>query len=249
MPPGDQVMIRKAFTLVIVAMLALSVFGQKKYKPYSEWTEKDAQKILNDSPWGHTQVETDTSEMFFNPTANPTVGSTSNDGDRVARGATNQSVSVNYRVRFLTAKPIREALSRLIEFGQKAPDAQVSSQLKRFVEGTPGDYIIVTVTFDTKDPRFANTPRQAFAAAVLGTLKTNTYLDRDDGKRLFLSDYRPQSNDGLGVKFVFVRNFEGQPFLNPDSSHVRFYSEVAKTIKIDQRFKVSDMVYNGKLEY
>jgi hypothetical protein len=240
-------MFRKAPALIATAVLAMSVVAQKQYKPYGEWSEKEAQKILNDSPWGRTQVETDTSEMFFNPTADPAVGTTTRD--RTERGATNQATSVNYHVRFLSARPIREALARVIEAAQKPPNPQLSAQLKGFVARSFDDYIVVSVTYDTKDPRFANVPKQAFAAAVPATLKVTTYLDRNDGKRVFLSDYQPPSNDGLGAKFIFPRNVDGKPFLSSDFSQVRFYSEVAKQIKLDVRFKVSDMVYNGALEY
>jgi len=242
-------MIKRTLLFVILALLTISAIAQKQYSPYGEWGEKDAQKILSDSPWAHTQVETNTSEMFFSPTANPAVGSTSTSKDRAARGATNQATSVNYHIRFLTARPIREAFARVIELGQKTPNAQLSSQLQSFVERDFADHIVVAVTFDTKDPRFANVPNQAFAGALAATLKINTYLDRNDGKRLFLSDYMPPTNDGLGAKFVFARNFEGKPFLSSEFSQVRFYSEISKSVKLDQRFKISDMQYNGKLEY
>ena len=240
-------MFRKAPALIVTAVLAMSVVAQKQYKPYGEWTEKEAQKILNDSAWGRTQVETDTSEMFFRPDARAPSAPTSSD--RAERGATNQATSVNYRVRFLSARPIREALARVIEAAQKPANPQLSAQLKGFVARGFEDYIVVSVTFDTKDPRFANVPKQAFAAAVPAILKVNTYLDRSDGKRLFLSDYQAPSNDGLGAKFIFPRNVDGKPFLSSDFSQVRFYSEVAKQVKLDVRFKVSDMIYNGALEY
>lgn len=241
-------MIRKASFCLIVALLAITVMAQKQYKPYLEWSESDAKKMLDNSPWGRSQVETDTSEMFFKPDAVTASGPSSNS-NRAANGATNQATSVNYRVRFLSALPIREAFARKIELEQKEPNAQLSAKLKNFVEGGFADYIVVAVDFDTKDPRSGNVPRQAFAAAVPATLKSSTYLDRNDGKRLFLADYRPPSADGMGAKYIFARNVDGKPFLSSDSSQVRFYSEVSKQVKIDVRFKVSDMLYNGKLEY
>jgi hypothetical protein len=242
-------MTRRAFLFAILAILAINVIAQKQYSPYGEWGDKEAQKMLNDSPWAHTQVETNTSEMFFNPTADPARGTTSTSGDRAVRGATNQATSVNYHIVFLSAKPIREAISRKVELAQKTPNPELSAQLRGFVERDFADYIVVAVTFDSKDPRFANAPNQAFAGALFATLKNNTYLDRNDGKRLFLSQYVPPANDGLGAKFVFARNFEGKPFLASEFTQVRFYSEVSKSVKLDQRFKVSDMQYNGKLEY
>jgi len=242
------IMIRKASFCLIAALLAMTVLAQKQYKPYLEWTESEAKKMLDNSPWGRSQIDTDTSEMFYKPDTVTATGPSSNL-NRAANGATNQATSVNYRVRLLSARPIREAFARTIELEQKAPNPQLSANLKNFVEGGFADYIVVAVTFDTKDPRFANLPRQAFGAAVLATLKSNTYLDRNDGKRLFLADYRPPSADGMGAKYIFPKNVDGKPFLSLDFSQVRFYSEVSKKVKIDVRFKVSDMMYNGKLEY
>ena len=57
-----------AFGACMLAFIAVTSHAQKKYKPWTEWTEKDAQKILDDSPWGQTQTDTDTSEMFYSPT-------------------------------------------------------------------------------------------------------------------------------------------------------------------------------------
>lgn len=244
-------MIRISPALIIAAMLTISAIAQKSHKPYSEWTGKDAQKILDDSPWARTQVETDTSEMVFSPTSqgNPVIGSTSTTASRAVRGATNQATSVNYHIMFLSARPIREAISRKVELAQKTPNPELSAQLQSFVERNFADYIVVAVTFDTKDPRFANAPNQAFAGALSATLKNNTYLDRNDGKRMFLSEYIAPTSDGLGAKFVFARSLYEQPFLSSEFSQVRFYSEVSRSVKIDQRFKISDMQYNGKLEY
>jgi hypothetical protein len=101
----------------LACALALSAAAQKKYKPWAEWTEKDATKMLNDSPWGKTQTETNTSEMFFSPTTQSGATGAANSGgtgggiggvnNRNAQGATNQSVNVNFRIRLLSARPIR----------------------------------------------------------------------------------------------------------------------------------------------
>lgn len=245
-----------------IGTLALNFVFQKATKPYQEWSEKEIDKMLDNSAWGRTQVDTDTSEMFFRPDGNISSNGSNTTPDRTANGQTNQATSVNYRVRFLSARPIREALVRKIQTQQKEPNPQLAAQLEQFLNRDFADYIVVAVTFDTKDPRFRNAPAQAFAAAVPATLKPTTYLDRNDGKRLFLMDYKPPANDGLGAKFIFPRTLDGQPFLSSDFTQVRFYSELtsskpttsqtsrdAKQIKIDVRFKVSEMQYNGRLEY
>ena len=90
---------------------------------------------------------------------------------------------------------------------------------------------------------------QAFNSAVTGTLKNKTYLQRSDGKQLFLEEYVPPGNDGFGARFIFLRMPEEKPFLDASMKEVRFYSELSSSIKIDRRFKTADMMYQGELEY
>jgi len=84
----------------------------QKEDQWTKWTKKEAEKMLSDSPWSQGQTETDTSEMFFSPTSDPSKPgnrSTSNDEARLSQGATNQAVNVKYFVRFFSARPVRRA--------------------------------------------------------------------------------------------------------------------------------------------
>jgi hypothetical protein len=238
----------------ILAALTLSaalatVVGQKKDKPWTDWSKKEAEKMLSDSPWAQTQTDTDTSQMFYSPTADPrTMGSSSNDGSRLAQGATNQAVNVSFHARFLSARPIRQAFVRMMELQQK-PDPQLSEKLHRFAEVKWENSIIVAVLFESTDQRYLRTVMQTFDSATTGTLKNNTYLERSDGKRLFLEEYVPPSKDGFGARFIFLREMNGQPFITKDTGEVRFYAQYANGIKVDRRFKIAAMIYEGELEY
>jgi len=44
--------------LGLLCLLRLSAKDFWEEKPFTQWTEKQAQKILSDSPWGKTQVIT-----------------------------------------------------------------------------------------------------------------------------------------------------------------------------------------------
>lgn len=235
---------RTVLVCLIFSAAVASGAAQKKIKPWTEWSAKDAQKILDDSPWGQTQTETSLEEMFFNPTAVQRQSES-----RQTQGATNQAVPVNFRIRFLSAKPIRQALMRVIEAQQKTPNRELSEQLRDFVERNFDQWIVIAVDWDSADRRFSGPIMQAFKSANLGLLKNNTFLEIKSGRRLFLEDYKPPINDGLGAKFIFPRLVEGQPFITSDTSSVRFYSEVFDTFKLNMRFKVSDMMYEGQLEY
>ena len=255
----------KKLLLIAVTVLLLMSIAFAQEKPWAEWTRAEAEKILNHSAWGQTQTETDTSEMVYTPTTaggSTTGGSTRSENirggltdrqavnnSRVAQGATNQAISVNYHVRLLSAKPVRQAFMRVMELTQKNLDRETLRGLQSFVERDFGEYIAVAVTFDSTDGRYSGPALQAFASATLGTLKNKTYLERKDGKRLFLMDYHTPINDGLGAKFIFPRVVDERNFLNAESGSFRFYSEVSNQIKLNVTFRMSELMYNGQLEY
>jgi hypothetical protein len=245
----------------LLVLLLLVPTGISQEKTGAEWTRAEAEKILNHSAWAQTQVDTATKEMVYTPTSPRDVGAgtrsentkglTDNqaiNNNRLVQGATNQALSVNYHVRLLSAKPVRQAFMRVIEITQN-PDKAMLKGLRSFVDRDFGEYIVVAVTFDSTDGRYSGPVAQAFASATLGTLKNKTYLERKDGERLFLTEYQAPINDGLGAKFIFPRMVENKNFLGPDSGSVRFYSEVAAQTKLNVTFKMSEMMYGGQLEY
>ena len=67
-------------------------------------------------------------------------------------------------------------------------------------------------------------------------------------KRLFIMDYKPHTNDGLGAKFIFPRQVDGEAFLT-NAGDVRFVAQVSSKINLSTKYKLQDMVYEGKLEY
>jgi hypothetical protein len=207
----------------------------------------------------------DTSEMFFQPTT----ASGPNAASRAKQGATNSEVHVNFHIRFFTAKPIRQALVRLVELSNKDLRSDAIGRLSDFANIHSTDLIIVTVAFDSTDQRYSGPVMQAFGSSTTDALKNNTYLERSDGTRVFLTEYVPPGKDGFGARFIFPRQVDGKPLLNAESGEVRFYSGFSAaaessmmkspqsqakvtdstTIKLDRRFKVADMIYDGRLEY
>ena len=241
--------------------LACSLVAQAQWekKPYAEWSEKEAQKLLNDSPWGQTQVISDTSQMFGN--------------ERLGSGTSRVAnvFHVNFRIRFLSAKPVRQAISRVMELKQKgAVDERLASQLRAFAAADFPDYVIITVLCDSDQPHM----RLQEATALLNNrttadLKNNTFLELKDGRRVFLQEYQPPRNDGLGARFIFPRLIDGKPYITAESGDIHFVSELSPggggsrsqasgaaggspgplNYRLDCRFKVAAMNFQGKLEY
>ena len=252
---------KKLFFTALIITLLLSVSAAQN-KPWTEWTKAEAEKILNNSAWGQTQTDTDTSEMMYSPTSQTGASSSTRTGvlgtqsdrqsvnnNRVTQGANNQAISVNYHVRLLSAKPVRQAFMRVIELTQKTSDEELVSGLRSFVDRDFSEFIVVAVTFDSTDGRYSGPALQAFASSNAGKLKNNTYLERKDGKRVFLMQYHAPINDGLGAKFIFPRVVDEKKFVNVDTGSFRFYSEVTNQIKLNVTFKTADLMYNGKFEY
>ena len=249
------------FLIILVSLfIGLTTVPQDK-ELWPKWDKGKVNKMLNSSPWAQTQTDTDTSELTYSPTTagtssigqpDATSGGSPSAGravqnNRTDRGATNQAMNVNYHVRFLSARPIRQAFARMIEIQEKDRPG-VRDELGPFVQRDFGDFIVVAVTFDASDNRFAGPVLQTFISATTGTLKNQVYLERSDGKRLFLIDYKPPINDGLGAKFIFPRNVDGQPFLTNEGD-VRFFAQLSDKIALSTKYKLHDMSYEGKLEY
>jgi hypothetical protein len=242
---------RILFGCSLLILFTASAPGQK-VKPWTEWSAKDAEKVLNDSAWGQTQTESQESQQTSASAISQTTAARREDqrlssATNVESGEKKETAtSVHYRVRLLSAKPIRAAFVRMIEL-QGAPPEKVA-QWRTFVDRDFGDYIVVTLTMDGNDRKRMGLVLDEISKIDPEALKTTTYLERKDGKRIALMDYRAPT-DVLGAKFVFPRMLNGKPFIDADSGEVRFSTEAGKTLKINRRFKVSEMMYDGKLEY
>jgi hypothetical protein len=229
----------------LLVSLPWSAAAQWEKKPYNEWTEKEALKLLNDSPWGRTQVFTSPVTLFKAPQSgrqgvtNPTANTNAN------------ATHVNFRIRFLSAKPVREAIVRLLEMKQKESlNEEMATHLKSLATGEFLDLIVITVSCDAQEPG-ANVQEAVGLLLSRGyaDLKNNTYLEVKGGRRLFLQDYQPPHRDGLGARFIFSRLVDGKPFITPESEEIHFVTELNSTYRLDRRYKVKDMMYENKLEY
>lgn len=244
--------VRIGLILVLLAMVAAAtVIGQKQTKSWKEWSRSEAEKVLNNSAWGQLQVDTDLSEMFFQPTTDSRTsgGRAPNANSRLEQGATNQATSLTYGIRFFSARPVRQAFIRMIQLQKKDLEPDVISRMNSFAELPSADSIIIAMTVEGTDKRSLGKAMQIVESAATGTLKNTTYLERSDGKRLFLEQYVPPGRDGFGARFIFPRIVDERPFLTPDITDVRFVSEFGSTIKLNMRFKLSAMMVDGKLEY
>ena len=234
--------IKLAFVFVSLAICATAaglVAGQKQQKPWKEWSKTDAQKILKDSPWAHQQIDQDFVEP--SPLTRPIDSSI---GTRL-----NQNEGMTYGIRFFSARPVRQAFVRMIQLQKKDLTPDMMSRLNTFAEIASEDSIIIAVTVENPDANMLGKAMQIMRNSTTIYLKNTTYLERTDGKRVFIEQYTPPGGDGFGARFIFPRNLDGKPFLGPDITGVRFVSDLGSSIKLDMKFNVAEMMHNGILEF
>jgi hypothetical protein len=103
--------------------------------------------------------------------------------------------------------------------------------------------------WDGFDRRLTAPIQQELSSLTTGLLKNKAYLERADGKRMWIDEYAPPSSDGTGAKFVFPRMLDGKPFIGPGDEFLRFVTVLERAVDINWRFKLADMKYGGVLEY
>ncbi|HJX89822.1 MAG TPA: hypothetical protein VJ372_04960 [Pyrinomonadaceae bacterium] len=151
-------------------------------------------------------------------------------------------------MRFLSAKPVRAAFARMRLLAQPQPNEALTAQLQGFIDRSFAEWIVISVGIEVADEKMAVPLIRVFSSATSEMLQKNVYLERKDGKKLFLLEYRPPADDGMGAKFVFQRIVDGQPFLSENDS-VRFVAQFNEKMKLNTKYKLSEMLYDGKLEY
>jgi len=235
---------KKLLILLLAFYLAVSsAVAQKKLKPWKEWSKTEAEKVLNDSPWAHPQVDmelTDPNRL----NRSRVVGI----GNEDVRTRLNEE-RVSYYTRIYSARPIRQAFIRLLQLQQTNIDPETLARMNAFAEKRPEDSIVIAVHVDGPDTKPIEKVMQVLRTERTGTLRSVSYLERSDGKRVYLTEYVPPGQDGVGARFIFPRKLDGQPFLTSTFTSIRFISELDSSIKFDMIFKVKEMIVDGEVEY
>jgi hypothetical protein len=243
--------LRMLGVLALLSICSVSTAAQWEKKLYTEWSEREAQKLLDDSPWGKTQSFTASTEL-------------TGSGRSGSRETLTNSFQLNFHIRFFSAGPTRQALARIMELKQRGKlNEEMAGQLKKFAAGEFLELVVVTVSCDAEQPGL---PLQGALAMLqkltTADLKSNTFLEVA-GQKVYLQEYQAPRNDGFGARFIFPRLVDNEPYISPKTNEVRFYSELssgfasrsgpvastAQNYTLNMRFKVSAMNFRGKLEY
>jgi hypothetical protein len=264
--------------LALAAAWALSSPGHAgeawESKPASAWTEEETLELLKKSPWT-VQVELlQTSGRQLARFANGTVAVYRNSPDSPPRVFDQEPVAVEleyvrgtYAVRWSSARVVQEALKRL---GELSP---VMKEMQAEAPELPPDALVLTARVVTPPseetareferrttqvpdevgrPTYDEAPKvgDIFAGLDEAALKERATLTT--ARKLQLKPARVVRHGigtAEGISFFFPRDVNGGPTLPAGTAWAEFVLEGRKRDKLKARFKMKDMVYQGKADY
>ncbi len=237
MPPGIYFSKMKklfaAFFVFAFCLMAADFWA----KPSSEWSDKDLQKMITNSPWAKSFTVGGAVGGGGDPGA---PGPISEGGGRGRGGGGGGGApgggapggggpAASIIARWQTALPVKQAFVRL-KFGA---DAATSPDAKKMLEREETTYSIVL------SGSFAGLMRTGSPETVKKTVMEASSLSAK-GKDEKASDVEIGAKDML---FTFPRTTA----FTLDDKEVEFSAKLGE-ITVKYKFKLKDMVYNGKLE-
>jgi hypothetical protein len=239
--------VKPALTLLLCATCLLAAeFWQSK--PYTEWTDKETQKIQTNSPWSK-QVSVTVVGGRDPDAARGRRGAAGATGDLDSplgsggagqhgqtqdwgAGATAPNMPAMVTVSWRSALPVREAVAR-----EKYGDAAATApDAKKMIEEPQKFYSIVVSGFPARLVRAGDKAKEA--------MLKNTSLSVKGRDPIAPADFQTGGNEQNAVViFLFPRVAE----LSADDKEVEFSTRLGSMV-VKQRFHLKEMVFNGKLE-
>lgn len=212
--------------------------GRAQSRDFRNWSEQEALKLLNQSPWAQRETFT------------RVVGG-------VGSGVQGEKeIFSTFYIRFLSARPIREAYARVqqIRYGYDHMSGQEREKFERWeqqmLEPDLSHWVIVAVTFRSNDPNEEFKFRQYYESQTLESLKKTNFLSTPRFGQVQPVAFYPAKEDGVGVRFVFPRTVDGQDIISAQDSQVTFeLSPPVAAANLRSTFSPSKMKVNGQLVY
>ncbi len=204
-------------------------------KPFTEWNDKDVQKLLQSSPWARS-VSIAASGAPASSANTPGLDGFSGLGNHkgVNPGDSGRTPSlVTVVVRWQSAKPVRQAAVKA-KYGN---EAGTSPEAKKALE-EPVDHYIISIcglpanAFDGNPDHL----RQQMLAQGMLVIKGREPIRPID----FITEGEGRAAQGM---FVFPKTTP----ITEDDKDAEFIVKI-RDYNIRQKFHLKDMVYNGRLD-
>ncbi|HEX9764112.1 MAG TPA: hypothetical protein VGA39_02415 [Candidatus Acidoferrales bacterium] len=212
--------------LLLAGVLGAEEFWKKK--PASAWTEKEALKVVRDSPWAKEQRILNPNRTLSTGASIRVAGAQGDPRDETQatlppeaqrdpnrepprRPPPQDITRASYLVRWESAGPVEDAFARLEELGERKK-ALAEAPSPRL----PANRYVVTVRI--LEP--AEPGPDVFDDLTLDTLRKRARLATRHGE---VAASEAERSGKEAVHFFFQRDFNGKPLLDDGREQVEFY--------------------------
>jgi len=230
-------MVFSAFFGFFLAFMAGAPASWITQEPFSRWPVNKAVQVLNGSPWARQ-------ETFTRVISG------------VGSGISGEKEIFNtYYVRFLSARPIREAYARIQQiqhgYDKMSPEEKVLFEAAQALNLNMdvSRWIVISVSFRSNDPNEESSVRRFFQSETVKTLKTKAFISTPTCPQVELSAYFPQREESVGAKFVFPRDVNGVPVLTKDCLNITLELLPGTDARLRSTFAVKPMIVGDQLIY
>lgn len=218
-------------------------------KSAREWSSKDVEKILNDSPWAISQEV----RIRYRGGLRQVAG-TGNIvlGDMVESG-TEPPTDFTFTLRLRSGTPIRLALVRQKEIEENF-DKLKGKERTEFIEKYRGlvecpacaQNYVLALTSKSKSNPGADAVYTAFGGARLADLQRYIFLQNDNGEKRKLAHFAPPKAPGEEAIFFFPRFDEKGRALFTTENEYLIFNITKDEVNVATNFKVRlKPLYNG----
>jgi hypothetical protein len=262
---------RKLATGLLAVLLAGTAAGAAEFwekKKYTQWSKRDVEKMLTNSPWAEDFEDTD---VNIDPLQNPAISADPPQDERgmgagepgntdVGLRARQPVARLIYHFQIRSALPIRQALVRraqLLQDYERMPAEKrqaFDQDAERFLNADFADRIVIFAAIESNIENDLRELTRHWQTQTTGTLKNSVFLIGGQGRKVELQDFMLASKSGDAFQFTFPRTVGGEPVVGPADKNLQLeFVHPGLRGKQERRvlveFKLKKMLVDGQLEY
>jgi hypothetical protein len=211
---------------------------------YRKWSQKECNKMLEDSPWSKALTLSKVGIM-----------------DRLDKsGTSSQQPYIKYQFQFRCVSPVRQAIVRQMQFAQKydsfTPELrqEFDKKAESFLTMDFSKSVIVYVAYSANSQPNALEVTRYWQSKTTELLKNSVYLRGSQSEKTPINLFVPPQSGEQEFQFRFPRQIEGKPIISPQDKFIRLEFEYPVVDGMGDgrgymEFKTEKMVLSGSLAY
>ena len=195
-------------------------------KAFNQWSKKEYEKILNDSPWAKELNLTGVNEIFTGAAA-------ATDG---------RPPYIKYKILLRSAAPVRQAIVRKEQINNQYDSLPADQKLafdqstENFLNDTSPELVIVSISFETNNLDYLCDLNRHWEIQSTDLLKNSVYLSASKGEKVPILQFIPGNSASQEFQFIFPREVNGKEILQPGG----------KTLQLEFAYPVIDELGDGR---